>query len=232
VNRDRSRPGCLLKLLGLLRGGAAGTGSSDEENLPYRASTSLLTPAEVSFYHVLRQALPDGLVLCPQVRLADVLFVTEMQRNFAYFSRISQKHIDLVVCDAQTLKPLVAIELDDGSHQSRKRRDRDEFVNKACAAAGLPLLRFAVQHAYQPAELRERILAHLPQPTAQAEPTPPSPRPANEPPLCPKCGRPLVVRTARRGSHAGSRFYGCPNYPSCRHTQPMAETPTEASDPA
>jgi restriction system protein len=35
-------------------------------------------------------------------------------------------------------------------------------------------------------------------------------------PRCPKCGVPMVVRVACKGSHQGERFYGCPNYPQCR----------------
>ncbi|MEW5721260.1 MAG: topoisomerase DNA-binding C4 zinc finger domain-containing protein [Chloroflexota bacterium] len=34
--------------------------------------------------------------------------------------------------------------------------------------------------------------------------------------MCPKCGVPMVVRTASRGEHQGKPFYGCPNFPRCR----------------
>lgn len=37
--------------------------------------------------------------------------------------------------------------------------------------------------------------------------------------VCPKCGAGLVERTAMRGSHAGSRFLGCENFPKCRFTR-------------
>jgi len=37
-----------------------------------------------------------------------------------------------------------------------------------------------------------------------------------ETPTCPKCGAPMVLRTARKGQRAGSRFYGCSKYPECR----------------
>jgi hypothetical protein len=36
---------------------------------------------------------------------------------------------------------------------------------------------------------------------------------------CPKCGADMVLRTARRGAKAGSQFWGCSNYPRCRHVQ-------------
>lgn len=34
--------------------------------------------------------------------------------------------------------------------------------------------------------------------------------------LCPKCGAPMVKRTARKGPRADKSFYGCSNYPKCR----------------
>lgn len=34
-------------------------------------------------------------------------------------------------------------------------------------------------------------------------------------PACPKCGAPMVLRTARKGANAGGQFWGCPKYPAC-----------------
>lgn len=33
---------------------------------------------------------------------------------------------------------------------------------------------------------------------------------------CPKCGSPMVERTAKSGSNAGKRFWGCSRFPACR----------------
>jgi restriction system protein len=46
-----------------------------------------------------------------------------------------------------------------------------------------------------------------------------SPDPQANMPACPKCGSEMVLRTARKGSHAGSQFYGCSSYPACRGTR-------------
>jgi ATP-dependent DNA helicase RecQ len=43
---------------------------------------------------------------------------------------------------------------------------------------------------------------------------------------CPKCGAPMILRTARRGPNAGGKFYGCSNYPRCKETLPI--DPTDA----
>jgi len=40
-------------------------------------------------------------------------------------------------------------------------------------------------------------------------------------PNCPRCSTPMVLREARRGTHAGEKFWGCPNYPKCRGTRPL-----------
>ena len=37
--------------------------------------------------------------------------------------------------------------------------------------------------------------------------------------ICPLCGADLVLRTARKGSSAGNRFWGCTAFPECRYTQ-------------
>ena len=40
-------------------------------------------------------------------------------------------------------------------------------------------------------------------------------------PPCPTCGAPMILRTARRGTHAGSQFWGCSAYPRCMKTLPL-----------
>jgi len=45
--------------------------------------------------------------------------------------------------------------------------------------------------------------------------TPENPTPA-VPPSCPRCGTPMVKRTAKQGSNAGGTFWGCTGYPNCR----------------
>jgi restriction system protein len=38
----------------------------------------------------------------------------------------------------------------------------------------------------------------------------------NRGPVCPCCGEPMVLRTARKGEYAGSFFWGCSTYPNCK----------------
>ena len=40
-------------------------------------------------------------------------------------------------------------------------------------------------------------------------------------PACPRCGRSMVRREAKRGENAGRSFYGCSQFPACRGTAPI-----------
>ena len=44
-----------------------------------------------------------------------------------------------------------------------------------------------------------------------------SARPSDQVPECPRCGKPMVLKTARTGKYAGNKFYGCSGYPTCKH---------------
>jgi hypothetical protein len=33
--------------------------------------------------------------------------------------------------------------------------------------------------------------------------------------ICPKCGKPLVLRTAKKGENSGNQFWGCSGFPKC-----------------
>ena len=67
--------------------------------------------------------------------------------------------------------------------------------------------------------------------TTAAEPTPAPAASADDAatsPACPACGSAMVRRTARRGDHAGSAFWGCSTFPKCRGTRPLPDGATAA----
>ncbi|MBL0869897.1 MAG: DUF2726 domain-containing protein [Phycisphaerales bacterium] len=125
---------------------------TDGEKLNYRVRDRVLSPAEYGFYallqaavHMLNSENPERrCTLFASVRLAEVLTVSEAQTNRSAwqraFNRISSKQVDFVVCDEQTTRPLLVIELDDSTHKRADRAKRDEFVDSACRAAKLPVL--------------------------------------------------------------------------------------------
>ena len=64
----------------------------------------------------------------------------------------------------------------------------------------------------------------VPAPTVVKQP-PVQPMPENSSQiasLCPKCGIPMVMKTAKQGEHQGKRFYVCPNYKQCQQVVSVA----------
>ena len=53
----------------------------------------------------------------------------------------------------------------------------------------------------------------------------------NPAPACPKCGKPMRLRTARQGTNAGQTFWGCTAYPDCTGTR-RADPATPPAQPA
>lgn len=226
---DKSKnAGCLLALLGFLK--RDGAGKAGDESLPYRIRDDFVSPAEASFCHVLSGVIKDQAVVCPKVGLGDIFFVTKSEGRLGHRNRIASKHVDFLLCDVNTMKPLVGIELDDSSHNRADRKERDEFVDKVFGAAALPLVHVKAQREYNVRDLATQVLPLLTKssgpsperpPTVPSSPPSPAPDPAKAAPVCPKCGTPMVVRVRKNGPNPGSRFYGCPNYPKCREMRPI-----------
>lgn len=84
--------------------------------------------------------------------------------------------------------------------------DRLRVQARVSTSAGPPL---PVRGEHRPPAPAPAPAPNRPVPIPEV-PTPQSP------PTCPSCGVPMILRTARKGAHAGSQFYGCPNYPKCR----------------
>ena len=73
------------------------------------------------------------------------------------FAAVAAMHVDFLLCDRATLRPRLAIELDDASHRSSRRADADRRKAALLAAAGIPLLRQRCRVAYDVQALRESI---------------------------------------------------------------------------
>ncbi len=212
---------------------------------PYLKRDDFLSPAELSFYQVLRNVAGTRFLICPKVSLADLFFVKSGDSRVyrTYTNKIDRKHVDFVLCNPETMIPLAGIELDDKSHARADRRRRDSFVDSVFAAAGLKLLRVRVQHGYQAQELADLLesvsietIMTRSYITASHRKPPKEPSPTNDhncdkeasvelsSPLCPKCGEEMILRTAKKGSNRGQQFWGCSNFPRCRMIIPFERT--------
>lgn len=209
---DPQPQGCLtaiLKLFGIRLGG-----TSAAQDLPYRMRDDFLSAAELSFYRVLKLAVKDRAVILAKVNLADIFFVARPNENQSYRNKIDRKHVDFLGCDPTTMMPLFGVELDDKSHSRSDRVERDDFVNQVFQVAGLPLIRVPAKAGYEPNQLAAQLTVYLDRQPESAVAMPVAV--TGQSPVCPKCGIPMVSRTASKGQNAGKQFWGCSNYPRCR----------------
>ncbi len=106
------------------------------EDAGYRLRRSLMNSSEAAFMHELTRTLPAGYQAFPKVRMIDFLEPTKGKGTVGRRNRIWAKHVDLLVCDA-TFRPVLAIEVNGGSHRAPHRKARDQFVARVYEEVGL-----------------------------------------------------------------------------------------------
>ena len=188
----------------------------DIPEYPYLVKDHFLSPAEHSFFMVLKTVVADSALVSIKVGLGDLFYAASKEpgKYRIFTNKIDRKHVDFLLCDPKTVQPILAIELDDKSHQRSDRQARDEFVEKVFEAARLPLVRVPVKHTYSTSELQALLKPYL-APGEQATVEIPIAMP-NGQPTCPKCGNDMVLRTAKSGANQGEKFWGCSRFPQCR----------------
>jgi hypothetical protein len=123
----------------------------------YRPRRYLLTHNEAAFFRVLASLVGNRYQISCKVRLADIVTCSDRDWNRGHGNRIAQKHLDFVLSCPTSSRIVAAIELDDRSHRSRIRQERDLFLNRLCSRMAVPLLRVPACWEYD----RDRVAAHL-----------------------------------------------------------------------
>jgi len=131
------------------------------QSKPQYMTIPLFTPAEKNFMWVLDRALGGEYMVLGKVRIADVLrsqHGIDPKKAKRQFWQTSSKHLDFVIADKKTLDPVCVIELNDGSHERKDRKQRDIFVDEACRSAELPILWVKAERYYDEDKVRAVIL--------------------------------------------------------------------------
>jgi len=115
---------------------------------------TLLTPAELSFFHVLSRVVQGSCLIVAKTQLADLF---GMRREHSAFEKIGQQHIDFLLCDPRTSEMLAAIEVDDHPREHPGRQERDRFMDRLFTWNHLPLIRVPSTFIYAPEKLRREL---------------------------------------------------------------------------
>lgn len=138
---------------------------SDTKKKPlykYNKKDFIMTRAEHEFFDILVEVVENKYYVFPQIHLSAILDNKVVGQNWkGALSHINQKSVDFVICDKAYLKPLIAIELDDKSHEKDDRVKRDTEVESIFNDAGLTLLRFNNNGSFNKEEIKSSVLGKL-----------------------------------------------------------------------
>lgn len=118
--------------------------SNKKENLPIANAYQkkwFFSYNEKDAYNKLKEiAEPLGLTVFAKVRLLDLLEpVKGSQKYKTYFYKVQAKHVDFVLCDSKLVARYI-IELDDSSHDTEDRKERDAFVDEVVKSVGYKII--------------------------------------------------------------------------------------------
>jgi hypothetical protein len=150
----------VLVVLQSIRGSrSTGKSGRDSEDLPYILRQYLMSKAERSFLGVLEQVSDSSkYYIFPQLSLAKLVDVEKGAGSYqTYYNKVDRKSVDFVLFDKGALSPVLVVELDDSSHNRENRQERDAFIDRVLAKAGLPILHVRAQAAYDPRQLTTSI---------------------------------------------------------------------------
>src|SRR5512140_1616810 len=191
---------------------------AEETLLPYRLRERFLSTPEVALYKALWEMVGERYVIFAKVSLNDVFFIVRPNENVHYFNKLFRKHVDFLLCNPQTLRPQIGVELVRPVPVGGTRT-ADQFMEDLFLTAGLPLIQIPSNDHYAIAELValfqaavtkvkqvERRLADVAHDSI---------------PMCPVCGKLMVLRIHRSGARSGQLYYGCIDNPTCPGTSPL-----------
>jgi hypothetical protein len=182
------------------------------ERLPYRLRESFMSTPELALLRALQDMIGRHYVICPKVSLNDIFYIVRPNENVHFFNKIFRKHVDFLLCDPTTLKPAIGVELVKPVSRN-ETRDADQFMDDLFLSAGLPLVHVLSSDRYVQSDLTELFQLAI----MKVQDTKPLRAAAktDSVPMCPVCGKMMVLRVNRVGLNAGRKYYGCMDSPRC-----------------
>lgn len=193
----------------------------EKEASPYRLREHFLSASELVIFHVLQEMVADRYMICPKVALSDIFTIVRPNENVHFYNQIFRKHIDFLLCNPRTLKPSIAVEITKSTARGTPRAS-EQFVENLFLSEGFPLVRLLLGEKYDVPTLVNLFKAALLKTrNASQESGFDNSSFDDSVPMCPVCGKMMVLRIYRDGPQAGKKYYGCMDSPVCRGWVPI-----------
>ncbi len=106
----------------------------------YKLKQSQISDCEKYFYNVLTKNFSSQYDIRPQVPLSSII-EKEKSFNREYQNELNRV-IDFGIFDKETQQPILLIEINDKTHNTKNRYERDRKVASICENAGIKLITF------------------------------------------------------------------------------------------
>lgn len=158
----------------------------------------------------------DRYVICPKVALSDVFNIVRPNENVHFYNKIFRKHVDFLLCDPKSLKPVIGIEMVKSTTRTTLGAS-DQFIENLFLSEGIPLVHLVTGKKYDVPDLVDLFKTALFKTKDEAHSSSNKNSSLDDSvPMCPSCGKMMVLRIYRDGPRAGQKYYGCMDSPICR----------------
>ena len=127
-------------------------------NSPYRTKNRVMNDSEQVMYINLQKQLGDSFVVLSKVRIEDFVEVKqsglEKNERWGFRGKIKSRHVDFLICDKATTRPLLTVELDGHSHKNYNQAKRDDFINNLYKEIGLKVEHVSVGSNFEQESIR------------------------------------------------------------------------------
>lgn len=119
----------------------------DYSYMPYKRAYLLTRKEHIFYITLVKEASKRSLLVCPKVRLEDLVYITDEKHKEKYRGYVKSRHIDFVLLNTNC-ETVAAIELDDPSHNEIEAQKTDRFKSELFKKIGVPLIRIQTETNY------------------------------------------------------------------------------------
>lgn len=124
---------------------------------PYNKKRYFFSVPELKFFEFLKEIIGSNYYIFPKVRICDII-EPKNKGKYVDFNRIKSKHVDFLICTKDPITSKIIVELDDKSHDTLARQERDNFVDEIFANSEIPIVHIRTQYEYNKEEVTKKIL--------------------------------------------------------------------------
>lgn len=130
----------------------------------YQPKKSVITNIEYKFWLAIIEALPKDYIAFPQINLSIFIDRTDNSR----FRNELFRNVDFLITDTN-YAPKAVIEINDNTHMTSKRHERDEKVHNILEEAGIPIVTFWTNYGINPEYISKRLTEALSAPVKRVK---------------------------------------------------------------